>query len=179
MVRVLGVVLAGGRALRFGSDKAAAILGGRTLLDHALESLRPVVAAVAVSGRANPVEIAIADWPAADLGPLGGLCGALYYAAANGFDGVLTTACDTPSLPRALLDALLLQGAPAYCADTPVIGYWPTALAGALSDYLTGDHDRSVRAWAASAGAVPIASPSIPNVNRPEDLERLKAAIAP
>src|SRR3546814_3555756 len=40
-VKTLGAVLAGGRSSRFGSDKALAMLGGRTLLDHAQAALRP------------------------------------------------------------------------------------------------------------------------------------------
>ncbi|WP_341786370.1 molybdenum cofactor guanylyltransferase [Sphingomonas vulcanisoli] len=81
-MKTLGAVLAGGKSSRFGSDKAQALLLGRTLLDHALEFLRSQCDAVAVVGREYEGALSIADWPAPDKGPLGGargrtaLCGA-------------------------------------------------------------------------------------------------------
>ena len=42
MTRLLGVVLAGGQARRFGGDKAVATLAGIALLDHAAQALRPI-----------------------------------------------------------------------------------------------------------------------------------------
>src|SRR3546814_5020197 len=71
----LGAVLAGGRSSRFGSDKALAMLGGRTLLDHAQAALRPHCDALIVVGRGE----GLADWPQPDMGPLGGVAGALRH----------------------------------------------------------------------------------------------------
>ena len=48
---VLGAVLAGGESRRFGSDKLAARLGDRTLLDHAIAWLTARTDAVVVCGR--------------------------------------------------------------------------------------------------------------------------------
>ena len=48
--RVAGIVLAGGRASRFGRDKLAERLDGRTLVDRAIASLEPVVDLVVVAG---------------------------------------------------------------------------------------------------------------------------------
>lgn len=48
-MRMLGAILAGGRSTRFGSDKAMAMLpDGRTLMDHAIATLRPHVAQIVV-----------------------------------------------------------------------------------------------------------------------------------
>jgi molybdopterin-guanine dinucleotide biosynthesis protein A len=41
--RIIGLVLAGGQSRRFGRDKAFVTLGGRSLLERSLESLRPHV----------------------------------------------------------------------------------------------------------------------------------------
>lgn len=128
---ILGAVLAGGASSRFGSDKAAAVLGERTLLDHARAALSEVVEEIVIVGRDGGVP----DLPIAGLGPLGGIAGALGHAAGRGFASVLTIACDMPAMPEELL-ALLLARAPTYCADAPVLGHWPTALAGALIDRL-------------------------------------------
>jgi molybdopterin-guanine dinucleotide biosynthesis protein A len=171
--RILGAVLAGGRASRFGSDKALARLGDATLLDHALASLAPYCAALVVCGRdAAPVPT-VPDLPAPDLGPLGGLAGALAYAEAHGFDAVLTTACDTPALPSALLAALLESGG-GYAAEAPTVGLWPARFARPLVAHLAGDGDRSIRRWAASVGIAAICRGiAVPNANTPDDLARL------
>src|SRR3546814_13961187 len=77
-MRLLGAVLAGGRSSRFGSDKALAMLDGRTLLDHAAAALGAHVETVVICGRHVPGMTGLADRPAADMGPLGGLNAALH-----------------------------------------------------------------------------------------------------
>src|SRR5690242_14839672 len=118
-MRVLGAVLTGGRSSRFGSDKAAALIDGRPMLDWVIDVLVPQVDDVLVCGRETPGRISVPDYPTPDLGPLGGLNAALRYAAANGFDAVLSVPCDTPRLPndlRAQLgepeDGVVVQGLP-------------------------------------------------------------------
>jgi molybdopterin-guanine dinucleotide biosynthesis protein A len=175
VTRLLGVVLAGGQARRFGRDKALAMLAGTALLDHAANALRPVTDEVAVVGRDSPTYISIADWPAAGLGPLGGLCGALRHARDHHFDAVLSLPCDTPSLPAGLLGDLAGRGVASFVADTPVIGLWPSALADTLSDYLHRGGNLAVRAWAEEIGAEALDGwPPIPNINRPDDLASLR-----
>lgn len=172
MTRVLGAVLAGGASRRFGSDKALALHEGRALIDHAIARAGEVADAVVVCGGARAGYEAIADEPAAGLGPLGGLCGAMAYAAANGFGAVLTIPCDTPDLPAEALRALVGGECAAYLADLPVAGYWPAALREALARHLAGN-DRSMRGWARRCEAVAVATPATVNVNRPDDLARL------
>ena len=171
--RILGAVLAGGRSSRFGSDKALARLGDATLLDHALAALAPHCAALIVCGRDRAPVPTVADVPAPDLGPLGGLAGALAHGAAHGFDAVLTNACDTPFLPAALLAALLASDG-AYAAEAPTVGCWPTRLAPALAMHLASGGDRSIRRWAAAQGiAAVLPGVALPNINRPGDLAAL------
>ncbi|MGF7149258.1 molybdopterin-guanine dinucleotide biosynthesis protein A [Sphingomonas zeicaulis] len=168
-MRRLGVVLAGGRSSRFGSDKALARFDGRTLLDHALGALQPHVDAVAIVGRAHGTVPGIADWPAPDLGPLGGLCGALRHAAAEGYDAVLSCSVDCLDVP-----ADLLTKPPCYLAAQPVIGLWPVSLAAALEAFLASDPRRSMRGFAAAVGAAAIDSDRRqPNINTPADLAAL------
>lgn len=168
---ILGAVLAGGRSRRFGSDKAVAMLDGQPLIDHAAGQLAPHVAEVVVCGR----EPGLADRPAPDLGPLGGLCAALFHADSNGFDRVLTIACDVPRLPDGILPLLLAEGS-AILADLPVVGIWPAALGPDLEAHLAGDGDRSIRGWARACGARLIAAPPIANINTPQDLAAFTGA---
>lgn len=167
--RVLGAVLTGGRSSRFGSDKAAADWNGRALAAHAAAMIAPCVDEVATVGPGG-----VADLPGPGLGPLGGIAGALDFAATRGFACVLTIACDMPRVPAELIEALTRR-APAYCADAPVLGFWPAALGAHLEAWLAVE-DGSVRAWARAVGALPIASPSpLANVNTRADLDALAA----
>ena len=176
MTRILGAVLAGGRATRFGSDKALAMLDGRTLLDHALATLVPHVERLLVCGRPWRDVDWVADRPASELGPLGGLNAALHSAAARGFDAVLSTACDVPSLPQPLVRQLVSRGSAAFVAQLPVVGFWPVELAPRLDAHLAGGADRSLRGWGRAANAQRIAAErALTNVNTEADLSALIA----
>lgn len=177
-MRLLGAVLAGGAARRFGSDKGLALLDGRTLIEHAADRLRAVTADIVVCGRAvAPGGLAtVPDWPEPGLGPLGGLCGALRHASAHGFDAVLTIGCDTPDISRDLLDRVILAPT-SFVRQMPIVGCWPVAPAARLSGHLITGGDRSVRGWGALVGATAIdAGGEIVNINRPADLAAMGQA---
>ncbi len=173
MTGLLGAVLAGGQSRRFGSDKGAAMLGERTLLDHARQALSPYVDDVVVIGGAD----GLPDLPAPGLGPLGGMAAALDHAASRDYRCVLTIGCDMPVLPRELVEALMRRE-PSFCAEAPILGLWPSALGAQLLSYLAVASERSVRGWARSIGALPITSPvPLPNVNTPADLAALSETV--
>lgn len=166
-MKTLGAVLAGGRSRRFGSDKAMAILDGRSLLDHAVAALRSCCDAVIVVGRAD-----VADWPRVDMGPLGGIAGALIHAADRGFDQVLTAPVDCVRLPDDL--RALLEPAPTFLHTQPVIGLWPIASLSELKIMLEDGSDLAVRAYVRRIGARPVESDFVPpNINSSADLDRL------
>lgn len=174
MTRLLGAIIAGGQARRFGSDKAVAHYRGRPMIDHVVDWLSPRVAATVVCGRSVPGLRDLPDRPAPGLGPLGGLAAALVHARDHGFDAVLSLPCDTPLLPQDLLSRLAGPGGAAYVADLPVIGLWPASRATALEAHLLASPDRSMRGAARALGAVPVAA-TIRNVNTPSDLAGLTA----
>lgn len=171
---LMGAVLAGGQSTRFGSDKALAVLGGRTLLDHAVSRLSDWCGMVVIAGREGGVPGAqsVADWPAPGMGPLGGIAGALRAARASGATALLTCGVDSPGLPDDLPERLC--PGPAYVADQPVIGLWPLSVLPALEAILAGSGRHSLRALAEATGAraVELAS-APPNINRPADLDAL------
>jgi molybdopterin-guanine dinucleotide biosynthesis protein A len=170
-MRLLGAVLAGGQSRRFGSDKAQALLGGTTLLDHALAALKPQCDRIVIVGRENGRVAAIPDRPRPGLGPLGGIAGALAYAASEGFDAVLTVPVDCLRLPANLRD--LLAPPPALLAAQPVIGLWPVRALLLLDALLSEEDDRSVRSFARRIGARAVESDvDLPNINHPSDLDR-------
>lgn len=167
-MRLLGAVLAGGAASRFGSDKAAAMFDGKPLIDHVIAALTPQVECVVVVGRDWPGLARINDLPAAGLGPLGGLCGALAHAAAHGFDAVLCAPCDTIGLPADL--AAKLSPGPSVAIGQRSIGLWPTSLDAALLAWLTRGDNRAIHAWVNACNAGEIDCGVLRNVNRPDDL---------
>ena len=176
---ILGAILAGGQSRRFGSDKAFADLGGQPMIVRVADALGPFVDGLVVCGhRAPPPGMkSVADVPRTELGPLGGLAGALHYAQRHHYAGVLSVGCDTPILDPDLLSRLGKSERATFVTDAPIIGYWPADLFDALIAHLATDPRRSRRGWIAAIGAVPIALPRpIPNVNTPADLERLLLA---
>ncbi|WP_174273975.1 molybdenum cofactor guanylyltransferase [Sphingomonas bacterium] len=171
--RTLGAILAGGRSTRFGSDKALAPLEGRPLILWVAEALAAQCDEILICGRELAGYRCVKDRPGPDLGPLGGLAAALHDGRARGFDQVLSAPCDTPRLPPDLSGLLAGEGA-AFVGATPVIGLWPIALAETIDAFVRDDPKRSMRGWAAVAGARSIDLPTaIPNLNTAADLARL------
>ncbi len=136
--RVTGIVLAGGRATRFGADKLVAPLDGRPLLHHAILAVASVsdeVVVVIGSNGARPqmpvdaaTRVRVVRDLVADGGPLAGLAAGL--AAARGPLAILVGG-DQPWLSPAILAELLLW------LDSTADGPQPDAVA--LAD------DREIR----------------------------------
>ena len=114
-VPVTGIVLAGGRATRFGADKLAVQVDGRPLLHRAILAVATVsdeVVVVIGSDGATPslpadadVRVRVVRDAVAQRGPLAGLAAGL--AAARGRLAILVGG-DQPSLSPAILAELLL-----------------------------------------------------------------------
>ena len=168
-IKLLGAILAGGRARRFGSDKAQALYEGARLIDRVAAALAVQSGAVVVCGREEPGFTCIPDWPDAGLGPLGGLAAALRHAEVGGFTRVLSAGVDVPDLPHDLAATLAGEGA-AIVESQPVVGLWPVAIFPALEAFLHGE-GRSLYRFADAINARRIDLPTpLMNVNRPEDL---------
>jgi len=166
---LLGAILAGGQAQRFGSDKAQALFAGDRLIDRVAAALNAQCGAHVVCGRTEPGFTCLPDWPEPGLGPLGGLAAALRHAAANGFAHVLSAGVDAPNLPHDLAASLAGEGA-AIIASQPVVGLWPVAACHPLEAFMEGG-GRSLYRFADAIGARRIDLPRpLMNVNRPEDL---------
>lgn len=169
-IPILGVVLAGGQSTRFGSDKALAEIGGRSLIALAVEQLSGWCDHVVIVGREAGPAPCLPDWPRPGMGPLGGLAAALHYAVDESYGEVISCGVDSPGLPANLPH--LLFPAPACIDQQPVIGRWPAAEgARAIEAILRGTGRHSMFAFAESLGARRIVLPAPPvNINRPEDL---------
>jgi molybdenum cofactor guanylyltransferase len=154
-VRLLGAIIAGGQARRFGSEKALAVLNGKALMQHVIDALRPQVDDIISCGRIWPQEACVADMPQPGLGPLGGLCAALHYAAAENFDGVLSAPCDVLPVPDM---RSLIGDKPAVVAGHYLFGYWPSALASKLAQHLGTQSNHAMKAWMLACNAQEVES---------------------
>jgi len=193
VVRVAGVLLAGGLARRMGGgDKCRQVIAGRSLLERAISRARPQVNRLILNANGDPGRFADTGLPiavdvvAGHAGPLAGVVTGLEWARRFAPDcaWVASFATDTPFFPRDLVGRLLAavadEGADLACASSakrthPVFGLWPVWLADPLRAALeTGE--RKIDRFTASyrLAVVPFADPLVDpffNVNTPEDVE--------
>ncbi len=189
------VVLAGGEGRRMEGVKPMRILGGRTLLERAMQWACSRSWDVALSVRAmdqlTPFEEVpiLLDDPAIP-GPLAGVASALRFAAGRGCDAVLTIPCDAPFLPDDLPERLaqsLAEGAGVALARSdgrlhPVCALWRTGLDGALATYAATGRG-ALMGLADAVGWTAVDWPAEPvdpffNVNTPEDLQRAEGILS-
>ncbi|MDR5653840.1 molybdenum cofactor guanylyltransferase MobA [Ruixingdingia sedimenti] len=193
-MRLAGVILAGGRALRMGGgDKGLRLLGGRAMIAHVIDRLAPQVAFCAISANGDPARFAafglpvLADGVAGRPGPLAGVLAGLDHAAGAGMDAIVTAPADAPFLPRDLAGRLAAActGGPVLARGPdgraePVFALWPVALRGALraalAEGMRGVGDVAARHGAAHAGFDD--ARAFFNVNTPADLARAEALLA-
>ncbi len=191
MAALAGLLLAGGRSSRFGSDKALAVVDGTTLLSRAVACLRgvcdgPVVVASG-DGASRPGvgDRQVAD-RIADAGPLSAIAAGLADLGDEA-DRVAVLAVDhvapSPTLLRLLADqpgswdvALAVVGG----RRQPLHAVWSSATAPALAAAVDAG-ERSVLRWLdgrdavveldeATLGGAGILPTSIRDVDRPADL---------
>lgn len=107
-MKPLGIVLAGGRSRRFGRDKALAVFGGRTLLEHSVHALKDLELEACVVTEAlrdySYLNCRIEKDRIPQAGPLGGLFTACdLYAGAS----LLVLTCDMPAVTPSSLMILM------------------------------------------------------------------------
>lgn len=196
-MQAYGIILAGGQATRMGGgDKCLLRLGGKPILAHVANRLRPQVAKLALNANGDPARFDKFDLPVvADslegfAGPLAGVLAGLDWAAGEGAQLVVSAAADTPFFPADLVPRLLLAAenndAPIILARTsrgrhPTFGLWPVRLRDDLRAALIGG-TRKVVAWTDTHGTAYADFPSTGldpffNVNTPDDLAEAESLL--
>jgi molybdopterin-guanine dinucleotide biosynthesis protein A len=179
--QIAGLLLAGGRSRRFGSDKADAQLGGTSLLARGIARLKPQVGSLAISANAPASLFAdyglpvLADDQGDEVyaGPLAGVLAGLDWALrlAPTPRWLLTAAVDTPFFPENLADRLaaaVSEGdqmaidrivmASSASGTHPTFALWPLPCRDALSAYLAGG-GRKLHDWMRRQEAVSVVFP--------------------
>ena len=198
---VVGCILAGGLARRMGGcDKPLLPLGGKVLLAHMIESLRPQVGTLMLNANGDPGRFAGFGLPiAADpvngfVGPLAGVLAGMRWAEENVPEAthVASAAADTPFFPDDLVARLRASlgeetgVAIAACGGKrhSVFGLWPIALANDLEGWLADPDNRKVLVWVERHHNLSVDFPlreghdPFFNINTPEDLAEAERMLA-
>ncbi|MEO8066510.1 MAG: molybdenum cofactor guanylyltransferase [Flavobacteriales bacterium] len=140
-----GVVLAGGKSSRMGFDKALIEMEGRTMLQRAVDLLRPHVREILVIG--DPLKytpehaLAVPD-DTPGMGPLGGLVTAMKRAR---YVRLLVLACDLPNINDRLLVLLKNELRGDRDAVVPNHSGYPEPLAAAYHRHAIEDLEDCLR----------------------------------
>ena len=186
---ITGVILAGGKSSRFGSEKALATLGGRSLLARAVEALEPFVSDIAVSA---PIESGagieahrsgfsvLPDRVGLARGPLAGILAGLEWSKSRNAKWMISLPCDVVSLPSDIFPRLCAaaadaNGAYAVTAQGPqsLCAVWPVESEAALEAVLDSGTHPPVREFLEQMGGTPVhfaGSGLFLNINTRDDL---------
>jgi FdhD protein len=184
-------VLAGGAGERLGGHKATAVLGGRTLVEHVVASVRRAGLEPLVMAKADTelpdLDARVCREPDEPRHPLAGIFAALEETG----EDLVVAPCDLPLVPARLLAWLAgLDAELAVCASgehmQPLLGRYPArtreALAGAARE------SRPARESVLELGPRVVGADELwrfgdpgrfmANVNDPAGLERLESMLA-
>jgi len=193
--KIVGLVLAGGRSTRMGTDKAEVILDNRTLLDQVSDRLKRQVETILINSNANHKTpyVTIPDQLADFQGPLAGILSGLTFVKQHmpGATHLLSVPIDTPFFPEDLTQKLAAAATPKAGIIVarsngnlhPVFALWPVQLTDDLEAFLTESNDRRVKSFFArhpltivdfdETGGDPFF-----NINTPQDLDTAEKRIA-
>ena len=192
--KILGVVLAGGKSLRFGEDKSQVKLNNKSLIDHILsEILTEFKELLIVSNNSikfnKSEKISIIGDFKNNLGPLGGVLTAMKWIKDNNKDyqWISTFPTDTPFFKNQILkdfhDKISLKNGKLFFIKSNntrhnIFGLWSIDLADKLEKDLENG-DRKVEDWANKVGVNIIdmqfeKNDPFFNINTKEDLEKAK-----
>ena len=197
----LGLLLAGGLARRMGGgDKALVEMGGRPLLDYAIERARPQVKGLILNANGNAARFeqfglpVVADVIEGFAGPLAGVLTGMEWAAANvpDVEWLATFPVDAPFFPTDLIErmgtAIVEAGAEMACAESdgrthPVFALWPVGRQADLRKAMVDEEMRKIDLWTARFAIVHVPFDTAGgdpffNINRPENVEEAEERLA-
>lgn len=191
--RVVGLVIAGGKASRMGADKPFVRFQNGVLLDAVVDRVLPQVDALMLNVRPEHVApcqsrygdkfVLLPDAFDGNCGPLGGVIAGLQQLPPLNAEWLATFPCDTPFIPRDIVATLLetaqlTVGRPVVAAASGQVqnlcAVWPYQTLEALREGVKSGAFRSAW-WALDAlHAVRLDISGEPhaffNINTPEDL---------
>ena len=189
---ILGVILAGGKSSRFGSNKSLSKLANNKLIEHVINKIDKYFPEILVVSNDSGLKIEnqkikiIKDCIKGYLGPLVGVLSAMKYANSfeNKFKWIITFPCDTPFFEKLIVEKMIEKATSPkekiyFVKDKKqrhnIFGLWSTSLEKVLEEDLNNNF-RKVDLWADKIGCNFIEKDiqnenEFLNINTKEDLE--------
>jgi molybdopterin-guanine dinucleotide biosynthesis protein A len=198
---IVGILLAGGKSRRMGGgDKCLLQLGGKTILQHAIDRATPQVGNLILNINGDPDRFShynlniVSDDIGNFAGPLAGVLTGMHWVKENHPEckWIVTFPTDTPFFPMdlasQLYDAVSDNKAELACAASggrhhPVFGIWPVNLFAALKVAMIDNGVRKIDDWTSGYNMKTVKfefrkiDPFF-NINRPEDLQYAETQFA-
>jgi len=189
---ILGVILAGGKSSRFGSNKSLSKLANNKLIEHVINKIDIYFPEILVVSNDSGLIIEnkkikiIEDCIKGYLGPLAGVLSAMKYANSfeNKFKWIITFPCDTPFFEKLIIEKMIEKSTSPkekiyFIKDKKqrhnIFGLWSTSIESILEKDLNNNF-RKVDLWADKIGCNFIEKDiqnknEFLNINTKEDLE--------
>ena len=189
---ILGVILAGGKSSRFGSNKSLSMLANNKLIEHVINKIDAYFSEILVISNDSSLKLnnqkinIIKDCIKGHLGPLAGVLSAMKYANSfkNKYKWIITFPCDTPFFNKIIIEKMIEKSISAkekiyFVKDKKqrhnIFGLWSTSLEEILEADLNNNF-RKVDLWADKIGCNFIEKDiqnenEFLNINTKEDLE--------
>ena len=166
---ILGVILAGGKSSRFGSNKADAHLGDKTLLEHTISKVEKNFLEVLIVSNNESIKInkknvfLVKDFIKGQLGPLIGILSAMKWIEQYNkkYKWIATFPCDTPFFDDSIIEKLkncsisndhLLFFLNSRKKRHNIFGLWSLKLIDILEEDIRSNNFRKVELWADKMG---------------------------
>ncbi len=195
---ILGVVLAGGKSRRFGSDKSSVKLGDKSLIEHTISKIENNFKEILIiTNNENIIfnnnnVFLINDIIKGYLGPLVGVLTAMDWVKKNkkNYNWIATFPCDTPFFDQSVIETIIkypqkstkkLFFLKSGNKRHNIFGLWSMELKDILLKDINNGY-RKVEEWANKVGSEIIEINSkndnnFLNINTKEDLEKAKKKI--
>tara|TARA_B100000287_G_scaffold79902_1_gene72260 strand:- start:54 stop:662 length:609 start_codon:yes stop_codon:yes gene_type:complete len=188
---ILGVILAGGKSSRFGSNKSLSNLSNSKLIEHVINKINKYFLEILIVSNDSklifndPNIKIIKDCKEGYLGPLIGVLSAMKYAnQSNKYNWLITFPCDTPFFDQTIIEKMIQKTSSKkekiFLIKEKeqrhnIFGAWSTSLEKILEKDLNNNF-RKVDLWANKIGCSYIEKDikkenEFLNINTKEDLE--------
>ena len=106
---ITGIILAGGKSKRMGTEKGLINFRGKTMIQYAIEVLEPICDQIIISANSNSYD-ALPYPKFSDIFPNSGPMGGIYTGLLNSRNDLnLVLSCDMPFIKADLLNDLVLN----------------------------------------------------------------------
>lgn len=188
---ITGIVLAGGRSSRMGSDKSLMKLKDKALIEYAIDALKPICSKVVISSNNFVYEFTGCEvWPD-ELPDRASMVGIYSCLKRSETDVNIILSCDMPLMSAAMFEYLLENSAnhditvPVHGNHfiEPLCGIYKRSSIGILKEFIDQGNFRLNECILSGSNRLVPVGPQLPffspelfsNINTPDDYRRLQS----